>query len=549
MGLWAKQVLILFKIHWFYVKLKPLIAFMSLFGCVIASLSVMALFKFDVAIDDAKLNIIYMFFFATSPVFILIMGMVAETKRSKLFLSLRRLGIYESAFWFSAASIALVVSWISALMGVAVLTNIPMYDFIKRVDFLVLFLLQGTINMSMAFLALLLSSFFSDHHVTAIESAIVYITSLSTIARNFKYTGLCSFSCEYAENGLFTRIWKNVIWPSYNWSSAWQDIFIVTNPIADVKIPLDDQFFKVEDLFVSVYKRMDETYLRERIEIGFGVIKYDNDLLGAPTVFSLIYSLWIYVPILFFLAWYMHQLVEYQGYTLPWYFPFNKHYWTSVHTKYGVVTKSNTIELEGLTLEYSTKVSKAVDNFTNVMEPGNVYTILGHNGAGKTSLIGMLTGSIQPSSGKGSIFGFDIKSEVSQYLYLTGFCSQEDILVPNMTPFEHIEVFSGVRGIDMAPYGGFEKYCMQLLKKVQLEHVPHKRVDQFSGGMQRRLSFILSTIGDNRVYYLDEPTTGLDPISRHYIWNVIQELKKTSIVVLTSHNMEEAEYLADKSKI
>jgi ABC-type multidrug transport system ATPase subunit len=170
-------------------------------------------------------------------------------------------------------------------------------------------------------------------------------------------------------------------------------------------------------------------------------------------------------------------------------------------------------------------------------------------GAGKTTLISMMTGSLVPSSGIGKIFGFDIANGVSQYLYFTGFCSQEDILISNMTPFEHVQVFAGIRGIDMTPFGDTENYCLMLLKKVQLEYVIHKRVDQFSGGMQRRLSFILSTIGENKVYYLDEPTTGLDPISRRYMWDVIQDLKKNSIVLLTSHNMQEAEYLADKSNL
>ena len=112
-----------------------------------------------------------------------------------------------------------------------------------------------------------------------------------------------------------------------------------------------------------------------------------------------------------------------------------------------------------------------------------------------------------------------------------------------MTAFEHMKMFCKIKGV---PNNEIEEHISQLLTHVCLEDVKHAQVQSFSGGMRRRLSVAISAIGNPRIIFFDEPTTGMDPVSRHNIWKLMQLLKKDKTIVLTTHAMEEADILADR---
>ena len=169
--------------------------------------------------------------------------------------------------------------------------------------------------------------------------------------------------------------------------------------------------------------------------------------------------------------------------------------------------------------------------------------LLGHNGAGKSTLFSMLTGVTEPTEGTAKIFGFDITQQIEEIRQIMGVVPQFDILWGELTATEHMMIFSMIKGVHP---DDIEKMTDELLQSVGLLQVKNARVMNFSGGMKRRLSVAISSIGDPRIMFLDEPTTGMDPVSRRDVWNLIQKLKRNKIIILTTHAMEEADVLADR---
>lgn len=124
-----------------------------------------------------------------------------------------------------------------------------------------------------------------------------------------------------------------------------------------------------------------------------------------------------------------------------------------------------------------------------------------------------------------------------------GVVPQFDILWGELTAAEHMTMFSLIKGVDP---GDIEEMTDELLESVGLMEVKHARVMNYSGGMKRRLSVAISSIGNPRIIFMDEPTTGMDPVSRRDVWNLIQRLKRNKVIVLTTHAMEEADILSDR---
>jgi ABC-type multidrug transport system ATPase subunit len=191
----------------------------------------------------------------------------------------------------------------------------------------------------------------------------------------------------------------------------------------------------------------------------------------------------------------------------------------------------------------SKKDVHAVKGIYLEMQKNELLCLLGHNGAGKSTLFNMMTGIIAPSSGDAKICGLDVKDNQDRIRKVMGVVPQFDILWNKLTAFEHMRMFSKIKGV---PNHEIEGQSDELLKTVNLYDVKHAQVESFSGGMKRRLSVAISAIGNPRIIFFDEPTTGMDPVSRHNVWQLMQSLKKDKTIVLTTHAMEEADILADR---
>jgi len=186
----------------------------------------------------------------------------------------------------------------------------------------------------------------------------------------------------------------------------------------------------------------------------------------------------------------------------------------------------------------------AVDNISFKVYPGECFGILGPNGAGKTSTIRMLYGLSPMTSGTLDVFGLDVTKNARAIKSRLGVCHQENNLDPDLTVKQNLEVFS--RYFNMSPRAA-QVQAESLLKFMALDHRKDARVTELSGGMMRRLVLARALLNAPELLILDEPTTGLDPQSRHQVWERLGELKAKGLSILIStHNMDEASRLCDR---
>ncbi|KAI9140083.1 hypothetical protein BKA69DRAFT_1167791 [Paraphysoderma sedebokerense] len=249
------------------------------------------------------------------------------------------------------------------------------------------------------------------------------------------------------------------------------------------------------------------------------------------------------------LCWYLNQVfVGRSGGAKPFYF--------FVKNILGVRRKGLSHELKGMMDESRNRESviisklrkhygkfEAVRGIDLTLRKGRCLALLGHNGSGKSSLINVLSGLLQPTSGDGFVFGHRITEDMSAIQSTLGSCPQHDLLWQELTPYEHLRLYSRFKGI---AFSVLDKYIKEKLDKVGLRSHGNQLVGTFSGGMKRRLSIVACSVGSPKLIVMDEPTTALDPINRRKVWDFIKDLKQNAVLLLTTHNMEEADALGDE---
>ena len=185
----------------------------------------------------------------------------------------------------------------------------------------------------------------------------------------------------------------------------------------------------------------------------------------------------------------------------------------------------------------------AVNHLSLEINQGELFSLLGVNGAGKSTTIKMLTGLTMPTDGDAFVGGYSIKKDREEVKRLIGVSPQETAVAPNLTVKENLELICGIYGFSR------EKTVAQIDRLSQqfgLGPVMGRKAGKLSGGWQRRVSIGMALISDPQILFLDEPTLGLDVLSRHDLWDVILSLKGKTTIVLTTHYMEEAEALSDR---
>ena len=176
---------------------------------------------------------------------------------------------------------------------------------------------------------------------------------------------------------------------------------------------------------------------------------------------------------------------------------------------------------------------------------GEVLGLLGPNGAGKTTLISILTGLVKPDSGKAWIGGASILNELPKVYKSIGVCPQFDLFWEDLTVEEHLLFYLRLKG-SKHDLPSEEEEVLRVCTDVELREHRHKLAKALSGGMKRRLSLAIALIGNPDAIFLDEPTTGLDPLNREIFWGILQRIKKDKSIILTTHLMQEADYLSDR---
>jgi ABC-2 type transport system ATP-binding protein len=201
------------------------------------------------------------------------------------------------------------------------------------------------------------------------------------------------------------------------------------------------------------------------------------------------------------------------------------------------------IEVIGLEREYKGGL-RAVDGIDLHVAPGEVYGFLGPNGAGKTTTVRMLVTLLRPTGGRATVAGFDVADEPHEVRRRIGVALQEAALDMLMTGKELMELQATLHGIAPDKVKG---RANELIRRVGLEQAQDRRVGTYSGGMRRRLDLAMALIHEPEVLFLDEPTTGLDPVSRITLWDEVRRLKaEGTTVFLTTQYLEEADQLADR---
>jgi len=213
-------------------------------------------------------------------------------------------------------------------------------------------------------------------------------------------------------------------------------------------------------------------------------------------------------------------------------------------------SERNAIECFGLRRVFGSgaKRFQAVSGSWFGVRRGELFCLLGPNGAGKSTTINLLTGLLEATSGDAVVRGepLGLSGGLDRVRAMMGVCPQFDHLWGRLTAREHLLLYATVKGLGRAEA---EADAADLLCRVGLTDAADRPVEGFSGGMKRRLSLSAALIGDPKIVYLDEPTTGMDPISRRQVWDVIESVKPGRAIILTTHSMEEADVLADRVAI
>ena len=185
----------------------------------------------------------------------------------------------------------------------------------------------------------------------------------------------------------------------------------------------------------------------------------------------------------------------------------------------------------------------AVDGLDLEIRQGELFSLLGVNGAGKTTAIKLLTGLTKPTVGDALVGGFSITRQPEQAKSLIGVSPQETAVAPNLSVEENLALLCGIHGFSKEKT---REKVAELSGQFGLESVLRRKAGKLSGGWQRRVSIAMALISEPRILFLDEPTLGLDVIARHELWDTIRRLKGRVTVILTTHYMEEAASLSDR---
>ena len=201
----------------------------------------------------------------------------------------------------------------------------------------------------------------------------------------------------------------------------------------------------------------------------------------------------------------------------------------------------NAIEAKDLFKQY--KKITAADRLSIEIRRGELFSLLGVNGAGKTTVIKMLTCITKPDGGDASVGGYSIIKEPEKVKRLIGVSPQETAVAQNLSVKENLELICGIYGFSKEKT---ERKINEITRQFSLDCVLKRKAGKLSGGWQRRVSIAMAIISEPQILFLDEPTLGLDVIARHELWKTVASLKGKATIILTTHYMEEAEALSDR---
>ena len=217
--------------------------------------------------------------------------------------------------------------------------------------------------------------------------------------------------------------------------------------------------------------------------------------------------------------------------------PLNQH-------QFDLLTSKNCLSIHNISKSFGDVI--AVNNFNGSLFPSEIFCLLGHNGAGKTTLIKIISGMEKPDNGDVALFGNSILKN-KEFLYRNiGVCNQDNNFFDYLTVYEHLKYFSEIKqNCRFLNQEGITE-IKNLIEKLGLEEKKNSLSKTLSGGQKRKLCIALALSGNSRLVLLDEPTSGMDVLAKRELWNFFKSYKSDKIIILTTHSLEEAEYLGDR---
>ncbi|KAI4551334.1 hypothetical protein MJT46_017586 [Ovis ammon polii x Ovis aries] len=381
------------------------------------------------------------------------------------------------------------------------------------------------------FFAFMISTFFQKAHVATASGGIIFF---------FTYLPYLYLTFTYTQRSLFQKI----------------TFCLFSNVAMALGVRL-----------ISTYEARGEPYLSQ----GTGIQWRNMGHIGGEFNFTQVLLMLLLDSVIYGLvAWYVEAVFpgEY-GTPKPWYFFLMPSYWSgepislrnpvldledpqqALGNKF--IQDEPTNLIKGIEIQHLYKVfykgrdeHVAVKDLTVNLYQGQITVLLGHNGAGKTTTCSILTGLITPSSGQAFINGYEISQDMLQIRKTMGWCPQHDILYDNLTVAEHLYFYAQLKGL---PRQKCPEEVKRMLHVLGLEEKRDSRSRFLSGGMRRKLSIGIALIAGSKVLMLDEPTAGVDAISRRAIWDLLQQHKSDRTILLTTHFMDEADLLGDRIAI
>ncbi|CAF2158208.1 unnamed protein product [Rotaria magnacalcarata] len=291
----------------------------------------------------------------------------------------------------------------------------------------------------------------------------------------------------------------------------------------------------------------------------------------SPNLFHLFLIIFLSIPFYWIFIWYFEKIFpgEY-GIGLTWKYPFSLNYWKSILLNKSFESLSEQseynqskiiVQVESLTKYFPETNRTIINNISFNLYQNQITALLGHNGAGKTTLMNMLCGFYEQTDGTIQICNYETRSHIDYLPQLISYCPQHDILFDLLTVQEQIEFYAIARGFFSFEISCFlnkskqkqtgysnekENICSNLLEQVNLINDRTNFCKNLSGGMKRRLSIACTFIGNAKFILLDEPSSGVDPINRRYLWQWVRSMKENRSILFSTHFMEEADALSDK---
>jgi len=268
----------------------------------------------------------------------------------------------------------------------------------------------------------------------------------------------------------------------------------------------------------------------------------DDKMCIADIMLMLVFDSVLYLLIAIYLE---TAFPRNSGFHPPWYFPIMPSFWFEKKVDPKHITEKSGIHIQSLSKSF-TPGKYVVNKLSVDMHPNQITVLLGHNGAGKSTTMSMLTGLISPTSGTALIEGYDIKTHMKTIRHSLGLCPQYNLLIPDLTVVEHLYFFGMLKDLsEQELKSEIDKYTV----KFELESMINTKSKHLSGGMKRKLSVAIALIGKSKVVLMDEPTSGMDPAARRTLWNILQSEREGRTMVMTTHLMDEADLLGDRVAI